>query len=347
MSHNTISRRHVLQSLSVLGLAAGLRPLPARAALSTDQAKPGAATTMTETRLLMGTFVTITLAGNSRDQMTEAMGKTFEHMIGLVALFDRFDSASPVSVLNAQGSLGDIPPALTELLDRSLRFGSLTDNAFNMTVQPLVDLFRRYQNPTGRMHIPQNELKEARALIVADGVQLRNGGVTLARNGMGITLDGIAKGHIADETSLFLNGLGMPNHLINAGGDIVAHGTKTLGQPWRVAVQSPSHARQHSRFGRSLVLRDQAVATSGSYAIFYDASRNHHHLINPVLGASPTQISSVTVMAKNALEADALATSLSVMPPRDGMNLVASLPGRECMMLTASGQALTSPGWTA
>lgn len=160
---------------------------------------------------------------------------------------------------------------------------------------------------------------------------------------MGLTLDGIAKGHIADEASRFLIAEGLSNHLINAGGDIVAAGEKAPGRPWMVAVENPA---ARGGFVRRMPLRDRAVATSGSYEIYYDASRRHHHLINPAAGASPTDLVSATVTARTAVEADALATSLSVMAPRDGLRLIASLPAANacCSPATAALCVLPAGG---
>lgn len=341
MSHTIVSRRSFLKTLAVTGVAgaAGLLPLSAMArAAGREDAR-----TMTETRVLMGTFVSITLAQASRGHMDEAMEQAFARMAGLIAVFDRFDAASPVGVLNSQGRLADAPAELTRLLDRSARVGRLSDGAFNITVQPLVDLFRRYRNPGGSMDIPAAELREARELVLAEGWTTSGSSVSLARSGMGVTLDGIAKGHIADEVSAFLKARGVPNHLINAGGDIVAAGEKAAGRPWTVAVEHPGH----TGFVRRLALRDRALATSGSYEMFYDASRRHHHLICPGAGASPTALAGVSVAAPSAVEADALATALSVMPPRDGLKLTASLPGRACLMITGEGRTLASPGWQA
>ena len=343
MTHSVISRRAFIKGFAAAGVAeaAGLSPLSALAA----SAKFGEnASTLTDTRVLMGTFVGITLAGAPRARMEDALGRAFEHMGGLITIFDRFNPASALSVLNAEGRLKGAPTELTALLDRSARVGDLTGGAFNITVQPLVDLFRRYSNPAGSMSIPAAELAEARALVLADGWRTDGDAIRLARPGMGLTLDGIAKGHIADEASRFLIAEGLSNHLINAGGDIVAAGEKARGRPWMVAVENPA---ARSGFVRRMPLRDRAVATSGSYEIYYDASRRHHHLINPAAGASPTDLVSATVTARTAVEADALATSLSVMAPRDGLRLIASLPGRECLLLTRDGGALRSSGWRA
>ena len=339
MSHTTVSRRAFLKALAATGVAgaAGLSPLSAFA-LPAGSTAPR---TMTETRLLMGTFVSITLAQASRGHMDEAMEQAFQFMDGRIRLFDRHDAASPLGLLNSQGSLADAPADLTHLLNLSARIGHITNGAFNITVQPLVDLFRRYSNPSGSMSIPEAELREARELVLAGGWSQNGNSLRMVRSGMGITLDGIAKGHIADEVSAFLKQQGLLHHLINAGGDIVACGEKAPGRPWLVAVDQPDH----SGFVRRLSLRDGALASSGSYEMFYDASHRHHHLISPAAGDSPTALSSVSVLAPSAMEADALATALSVMPPRDGLRLIASLPAYSCLMLTREGRILTSAGW--
>ena len=108
------------------------------------------------------------------------------------------------------------------------------------------------------------------------------------------------------------------------------------------AVSDPASPSRH---GRPFALSDAALATSGSYRMFYDASREHHHLVNPAAGQSPGDVVSVSVLGKNAQEADALATALAVMSPRAALELAESLPGRECLLIRARGRSLTSSGW--
>ena len=184
--------------------------------------------------------------------------------------------------------------------------------------------------------------RAARALVGRRGLQVSGADLSFARSGMGITLDGIAKGYIADRVSAVLTSAGVKNHLVNAGGDIMASGHKSPGVPWRVAVQSPTGPA----YAGELSLSGKAIATSGSYEIYYDASRRHHHLINPASGFSPA-VGSVSVVAGTAMEADTLATALSILPPTDALKLVQGLPGRECCILSPGGYIYTSPGWAS
>ena len=211
-----------------------------------------------------------------------------------------------------------------------------------MTVQPVIDLFRAHRKPSGDLTLVDSELRAARALVGRRGLQVSGADLSFARSGMGITLDGIAKGYIADRVSAVLTSAGVKNHLVNAGGDIMASGHKSPGVPWRVAVQSPTGPA----YAGELSLSGKAIATSGSYEIYYDASRRHHHLINPASGFSPS-VGSVSVVAGTAMEADTLATALSILPPSDALKLVQGLPGRECCILSPDGYIYTSPGWAS
>ena len=213
---------------------------------------------------------------------------------------------------------------------------------YDVTVQPVIDLFRAHRNPSGELTLDDSELRAARALVGRRGLQVSGADLSFARSGMGITLDGIAKGYIADRVSAVLTSAGVKNHLVNAGGDIMASGHKSPGVPWRVAVQSPTGPA----YAGELSLSGKAIATSGSYEIYYDASRRHHHLINPASGFSPA-VGSVSVVAGTAMEADILATALSILPPSDALKLVQGLPGRECCILSPGGYIYTSPGWAS
>ena len=246
-----------------------------------------------------------------------------------------------MSELNRAGRLRDAPAELVRVVDRSLVYAALTGGSFDVTVQPVVDLFRAHRNPSGSLTLDPAELRAARDLVGIRGLRVSGSELSLERAGMGITLDGIAKGYIADRVSAALASAGVKDHLVNAGGDIMASGCKSPGVPWRVAVRSPAGPA----YAGELSLSGRAIATSGGYEVYYDASRRHHHLINPASGSSPA-VGSVSVLAGSVMEADALATALSVLPPSEALRLVQRLPGRECCILTG-GRMLASPGWAA
>jgi len=87
------------------------------------------------------------------------------------------------------------------------------------------------------------------------------------------------------------------------------------------------------------------VATSGSYEIFFDRERRHHHVVNAKTGRSPVAIQSVSVIAPSTMAADALATTVFVMDPDDGVEFIDKLPGCECFIIDSDGLQMRTRGW--
>ena len=339
-----LTRRHLLKGAALAGAALVCHSPASLLAAPASAASEEVGAVHTQTRLLMGTFVTLSVVHPSAAQAEEGMGRAFEEISRLENTLSRHKE-SPLRQLNASGRLLDAPGELLGVLDRAMRVRSITNGAFDVTVAPVLDLFRAHSNPKGRLVLDPAELAAARELVCAEAVHRAPDHVRLGRSGMALTLDGIAKGYIVDCASTVLAAHGLSDHLVNAGGDIRASGRKAPGQLWRVGVEHPvAQARNAGRVATAVNLT-AAIATSGSYEVFYDASHEHHHLIDPVAKASPQHTVSVTVTAPTAVEADALATALSVMDEGDALRLVRSLPGRECCLLAKNGAMLTSEGW--
>jgi len=295
---------------------------------------------VSETRLLMGSFVAITALHACRDQAQNAIGLAWEEIDRLSSLLSRHDSRTPVAELNRTGSLAGAPPELLALVDRSLHYHRLTNGAFDITVQPLVDLFKDRFNAGNRP--TEAEITDLLPHIGAEHLHVSGGSISFNRSGMGITLDGIAPGYIVDRVSALLSQNGVANHLINASGDIRTSGTAVKGAPWTVAIQDPAKGQDYPDV---LTLGSGAVSTSGNYEIYYDKEKLFHHIVDAKTGHSPILATSVTTVAANVMEADALATSLMVLPPDDGLRLVNSQPGCECFVIGRDNKTSQSAGW--
>lgn len=333
------NRRQFLMACGMLGLGAavnGVLPVVAEAA------RVGNEYSVHQTRLMMGTIVTITALHPSKQLGEEAVGRAFEEIKRLEAVFSRFDASTPVSVLNKDGKVSGIPSELAEVMDRSKRFGSLTNNTFDVTVQPVVDLFRAKQNLHGSLDLSKEEFEHALSLVGQQNLKIAGNTIRLDREGMGITLDGIAKGYIVDKASSVLASLGATNHMINAGGDIRTMGEKTKGAPWTIAIEDPDKS---GNYPQVISMNTGAIATSGGYEVFYDKKRMYSHLVSPVSGKSPNNVASVSVTAPTVMEADALATAVSIMQTRTGMQFIDSLPGREALIVTRTGEQFASRRW--
>lgn len=182
----------------------------------------------------MGTLVSVVALDASRGRVEDAIEQAFGEMTRLVGILSRHDSSTPLAHLNTTGRLSDAPPELLEVVGRARGFHWLTHGAFDVTVKPLVDLLRA----TGGEPAPA-ERAEAADLVGMQRLRLSGRRLSFDRAGMGLTLDGIAKGFVVDRMADALVRRGVRRFLINAGGDIRAMGGKEGGRPWTIGVRDP------------------------------------------------------------------------------------------------------------
>ena len=297
---------------------------------------------ISKTRVAMGTFVSMTLLHPSKNQAEEAMGKAFEEIDRLTRTLSRFDQTTAVAYLNREGYLKDVPPELADVVARALEYHRITNGAFDISVKPLIDLLKERLSGIGKRPPSESELRKALELIDAADIQSTGRTIRFKKPGMGITLDGIAKGYVVDRASNVLADHQINNHLINAGGDIRTSGNRRDGKPWTVAIQDP-HKGGH--YPDIIHMTDGAIATSGNYEVYFDRERISHHIINPGTGLSPDANTSVSVTAETAMDADALSTSVFVMNAYRGIRFIDSIPKCECLVLDKGNRKIRSAGW--
>jgi thiamine biosynthesis lipoprotein len=334
----TIDRRTFLKYSGMLGVGfafGGLMPVSESVAFDRKLYK------VTRARLSMGTFAAITAMHPSRTEADDAIGKAFGEMDRMTRLLNRYESASAIGTLNKEGHLSDMPPEVSEVIARALHFHKESNGAFDMTVKPVVDLYKEH---FAAHKSPPSEAEVAKVLKLVDASAVQFDGRTIrfAKEGMGITLDGIAKGYIIDCGARILEREGIKHALINAGGDIRAIGGKGSKTPWRVAIQDPEKT---GPYVDTLTMVDGAIATSGNYEIYFDREKLYHHIVSPKTGRSPLQSISVTVLATNVMDADALSTSVFVLEPAAGKRFIEKMPKTECLILTSAEEKTMSGGW--
>lgn len=333
-----MDRRRFLKLSGILGVgfaAGGLLPISEAVAFNKELYK------VTKTRPGMGTFVSITVMHPSKTEGEEVIGKAFEEMDRVAMLMDRYRSDSPIGLLNKEGSLTDVPPDVAAVIRRSLYFHKESQGAFDITVQPVVDLYRQhFEAKNGPPS--EKELEKTLALVDAGAMKFDGKSVRFETPGMGITLDGIAKGYIIDCGAEFIKRQGIKHALINAGGDIRVAGGKEGGSPWKVGVQNPD---KEGPYLDVVKMNNGALATSGNYEIYFDKEKLYHHIVNPITGLSPAQSDSVSVMASTVMDADALSTAVFVLEPGAGKRFIEGIPGSACLILCRDKRRIASSAW--
>ncbi len=286
----------------------------------------------------MGTRVSVTALGASPARTEEATGRAIEEMARLIALLSRYEPGSALTCLNDAGTLRHPPLELRRVVVSSALYHTMSRGAFDVTVAPIVDLYRA----SGGTIPSEAATREALQLVGPRHITMSGHELRFERSGMWITLDGIAKGFIVDAMAGELQRHGIRDFLIDAGGDIRTSGTNQAGDAWRIAVRDPAGA---GITGDTIPASNAAIATSGGYENYFGVDTHLHHIVNGTTGTSPHRAASVTIMAPTAMAADALATAAFVMEPSGAVDLIESIPGCACLVIDSEGHHLPSHGW--
>ncbi|WP_319543240.1 FAD:protein FMN transferase [uncultured Pseudodesulfovibrio sp.] len=344
MGKKQFSRRDMLRIAGTLALGTACLPTTVSAAIHmVDSVRlDDQRYKVSETRFLMGTFVSVTAVHESEEAARLASDKAFGEIDRLCLIFDRHKTDTPISLLNTTGRLGDVSPELLVVAKKAIDFSRVSGGAFDSTVLPVVSMLKNNAPLHGRLSLSDKNVIEALDLVDSEAVSLSSREIRFEKQGMGMTLDGIGKGFIVDRASDVLVANGVTNHLINAGGDIRSRGRLSSEHPWTIAIEDPA---KKGHYPAVIELEDAAVATSGGYEVYYDRQRSSHHVINPRTARSPMQSVSVSVTAPTAVIADVMSTAAFVMPPKSGIRFINNQKGSEGLIVGHSGNDLGSRNW--
>ncbi len=273
-------------------------------------------------RPALGTFVEITVADKDKtpESIHRAIRKAFLEIERIENLLSKYKTNSDISRINkCSGHRStEVSQETITLIEKSLEFSRLTNGAFDITVQPLV------QSKAGFSNIKITEQDKS---------------VFLTNPEMALDLGGIAKGYAVDKAVVILKQERIKSALVNAGGDIYAFGIPQESKGWQIALQ---HPRKPDAILTVLEIQDKAVATSGDYQRYVKISgQRYNHIIDPRTGYPCADVpASVTVLAADCLSADALATSLFVLGPQKGIALVNRLENTEAIVTSVEQDKL-------
>jgi thiamine biosynthesis lipoprotein len=241
----------------------------------------------------------------------------------------------------AAGRKSRVSNDLFRVLEKSQEIAERSDGAFDVTIGPVVRLWRRARR-VGELPEPLR-LAQAMDLIGYRLLHLdpASSSVTLDRAGMLLDLGGIAKGYAVDEAMALLKQKGVTQALIAGGGDILVSAGPPGSQCWVVAIAPLEHSNEPRE--RYLCLRDQAVSTSGDAQQYVEIGGvRYSHIVDPKTGLGLKGHNSVTVVAPNCTTSDALATAASVLGAVKGSRLIESTPGAAALFMqtTAAGDSI-------
>ena len=300
----------------------------------------------------MGTAFTIVLYTGDEAIARRASRAAFDRVKALDRTLTDYDPDSELMKLCAKagGPPVAVSPDLYEVLSRSKTLWERSEGAFDITIAPVVRLWRRARR---EKKLPDPDLlAKALALVGSDAIRLdpEMRTVQLLRPGMKLDVGGIAKGHASEEAIKILKREGVTSALVAGSGDIVVSDPPPGRPGWIIAV-APLQPEPSGGEGRTILLKNAAVSTSGDAEQFAEIDGiRYSHIVDPKTGLGLTERRSVTVIAPDGATADGLDTAACILGPDEGLALIESTPGAAGLFvqLTPSGQQIReSKGWTA
>lgn len=310
----------------VVGLAACTRPAAAD--------KPGEAPAAKPKELLhrshhaMGTQITITAYTDAPGAFESACKAAFDEFDRLEALLTVWRNDSDVSKVNAQAGKAAVKvgPETLRAVQVALRLAKATDGKFDVTFGALAGLWRFDHDQDDK--IPTEAEIGARLPLVGwEMVEVDEAASTvkLAKPGVKLHLGGIGKGFAVDAAVALLEQAGLKDFMVQAGGDLYVSGRRG-DRPWRVGIRDPRGERD--AFFAAAEVENGTFSTSGDYerSFIHDGVR-YHHILDPDLGRPARGVRSVTVMARDAVTADALSTGVFILGVKRGLEVVEGMDG--------------------
>ena len=294
----------------------------------------------------MGMQARIVLFAKDSRAAKRAAAAAFARIADLDRTLSDYRADSELMELCAHSGSGKGPSRVSEdlfsVLKRATEISAASDGAFDVTIGPVTKLWREAKRRSTRP--TEQELADAHALVNWRNVRLDevNRTVELTEAGMQLDLGGIAKGYAADCAMQVLNEHGFSCCLVGLAGDLKIGDPPPGRAGWSIAIETGEQRDSPV----ALELHNVAISTSGDAEQFMmiDGQR-HSHIINPARSddIGLTNRIAATVIARDGMTADALATAVSVMGPQRGLELVRSIPGAAGRMVVVSndGDSIT------
>ncbi len=262
----------------------------------------------------MGTTYNIKVIGENLDSGKLQQGID-EKLKQLNQEMSTYIADSELSKFNQSTSLTPIKVStgLARVVKEAMRLGELSNGALDVTVGPLVNLWGfgpEYRPET----VPSDELlSTTKASIGLDKLSFENGLLAKKIPELYVDLSTIAKGYGVDLVAEFIEAHGINNYLVEIGGEMRLKGFKHTGELWHVAIEKPLSSERAVH--QIIVPKDNAVATSGDYRIYFEADgQRFSHIIDPKTGKPIShKLVSVTVIHPSSMTADGLSTAMMVM----------------------------------
>ena len=288
----------------------------------------------------MGMKYHFVVYGPDEPTVTQAIGDAEARVRQLDRVMSDYNTESEVSQLCETSSPGHpvrLSPELYDILERSIELSRESDGAFDVTVGPVIKLWRTARR--SKKLPPPEWLAKARERVSWQGIQLDPFTRTaeLSRRDIEIDLGGIAAGFACDEVLKVFRSHGLPRVLIDASGDVLVGEPPPDRKGWMVTVAGLSGS-VNDPGSRTIVLKNAAITTSGDARQFVEIDgQRYSHIVDPQTGLGLSRRSSTTIIAPTGWQADSYATAVNVMGAERGIPWIEQHLGCSALVVEMNG----------
>jgi FAD:protein FMN transferase len=218
---------------------------------------------------------------------------------------------------------------------KSKQIWEQSDGAMDITVGPVIDALGF--GPTAKTVVDSAEIKRLLKYVGFEKVRLENDRVIKADTAVKLDVNSIAQGYSVDVICNFFDSEGIPNYMVEIGGEVRARGKNSKGLYWRIGIDKPEEGNliPGEKIQTIISLKNQSVTTSGNYRAFYEENgAKYSHIINPKTGFPvSSRLLSVTIVAKDCITADGWDTPMMVMGLEKSIETLRKHPELEGLLI--------------
>jgi thiamine biosynthesis lipoprotein len=292
-------------------------------------------------KYIMGTVFEIAAYDQSSEHASNAIERAFQEIVRLDDLMSNYKPDSALSNLNrsAHFHAEKVPSDLYRVIDQAILFSRLSDGKFDISIAPLVNLWKAALRGEGTPSRAQQE--DARSCVGYEKIELSPPDwISFRSSCLQLDLGAIGKGYAVDRAAEVLHSLGIRDALINAGGStIFAMGTPPDQTAWLVHLRDPSN-----KIDPQVMLKDGSVSTSEQTAPSLLGNDLAGHIIDPDTGMPLKTVFTVSAVSRTATVSDALSTALVLLGPTKGKELIKSMADVSAIWISREAQVETVTG---
>jgi thiamine biosynthesis lipoprotein len=292
---------------------------------------------------LMGNRFEISAVGESEDTTNKIIDLGIAEIQRIERLLTTFSDDSQTQHINQNAGISavKVDQEVFELIGRANRISDLTQGAFDLSYGSIdKSLWNFDQNMTS---LPSRDLAKTMVRLINYKniiLDAERNTVFLKEKGMLIGFGGIGKGYAAEMAKMVMAKNGAASGVVNASGDLTTWGKQPGGGEWTIGIADPDAKNLPFSY---MNISNMAVATSGNYEKYVVVNgRKYSHTIDPKTGLPVTGIKSVTIISPSAELSDALATPVTVMGVKVGMDLINQMSNIACIIIDDRNKIFTS-----